>query len=75
MRPAGCVGTVSGDFSKHLGQQMLFHIPYSSEVSHRYVGACEFVNIAWLSNLDHRCVKGSFSLHFEFFYAILSPSL
>ena len=66
MRPAGCVGTVSGDFSKHLGRHMLFHIPHSNEISHRYVGPCEFVNIAWLSNSDHRCDKGSFSLHWGF---------
>ena len=46
--------------------QLLFHIPHSNEISHRYVGPCEFVNIAWLSNSDHRCDKGSFSLHWGF---------
>ena len=72
MQPARCFGVVSGDFSKHLVQKMLFHIPHSNEVSHQYAAACEFVNIAKLSNSDHRCDKGSFSLQCEFFYACSS---
>ena len=39
-----CFGAVSGDYSKEFCHQMLFHIPYSNEISHWYDSSCEWLD-------------------------------
>ena len=39
-----CFGAVSGDYSKQFCHQMLFHIPYSNEISHWYDSSCEWLD-------------------------------